>query len=369
MSRFEFSIAGPDDDSAIRRRFAQDWMPGEVSITFRREPSFFASLDLLGDAAEVIKCQDRSNGSFVGFGTRYRRQFYYQGKDITGGYLADLRCEPAYRGRGLLARGYKFLQNLHVNNPYGAYYSVIYNGNLSAERILTSARAGLPQYLDLGMIQTPAIHLDFKMPEKKVAGVSLRAAKDADLPAVIEFLNREYAKKQFAPVYSAEHFKRLAKRGFKTEDLCLAESSGEIVGTAAVFSPIGFRQTHVERYSKKLSLVRPFYNAASHLTPLKPLPAVGSEIPYFYILMPAAKENDPEIMSVILRHIYRQYRQGPWHYFIPGFHELDPLALCLDEYRSIPASGRLYEIVYPGEGEFVTRAHRQQVPYIEPFSL
>ena len=85
--------------------------------------------------------------------------------------------------------------------------------------------------------------------------------------------------------------------------------------------------------------------------------------------MPAAKDNDASIMSAVLRHIYRTYRKGPWHYFIPGFHEDDPLATCLEEYRCIPASGRLYEIVYPEELQAVSNIKRSLVPYIEPFSL
>lgn len=368
MSRFEFSMADGCDDSAIRARFAEDWMPGIVSVTFRREPSFFANLDLFGESAEVIKCQDQKEGSLVGFGTRYRRHFYYNGEPITGGYLADLRCELSYRGLGLLARGYKYLHKLHKENPYQAYYSVIYDGNFAAERVLTSSRAGLPQYKDCGLIKTPAIHLDFNLPELEIKGAVLRAAKPADLPAVVAFLNRENAKKQFAPVYTIEYFQLLTKRGFRIEDITLAESNGEIIGTAAAFSPVSFRQTHVERYSRKLSCIRPFYNAASFLTPLKPLPKVGSEIPYFYILIPAAKKNDPRIMSAILRQIYRSHRKGPWHYFIPGFHENDPLSSCLDVYRQIPAAGRLYEIVYPDK-EQAQQREGAFVPYIEPFSL
>lgn len=368
MSRFEFSLAGIDDDQAIRARFEKDWMPGNVSVTFRREPSFFGSLNLFGESSEVIKCKDKKSGTLVGFGTRYRRQFFYNGQIITGGYLADLRCEPAYRGRGLLARGYKFLHDLHTENPYRAYYSVIYDGNLSAERVLTSGKAGLPQYLDRGLIKTPAVHLDFKLPEIVLPGVTFRSARELDIPKVIDFLHNEYVKKQFAPAYNMEHFKQLASFGFKIEDLTLAEAKGEIVGTAAAFSPAKFRQTHVEQYSKKLSFFRPFYNTASYLTPLKPLPAVGKEIPYFYLLMPAAKENNARIMDALLRQVYRRYRKGPWHYFIPGFHKDDTFAACLKVYRQIPAAGRLYEIVYPGDDRFFNST-KPLVPYIEPFSL
>jgi hypothetical protein len=368
MSRFEFSLAGIDDDQAIRARFAQDWMPGNVSVTFRREPSFFASLKLFGESSDVIKCEDKKSGTLIGFGTRYQRQFFYNGQIITGGYLADLRCEPTYRGLGLLARGYKFLYKLHTENPYQAYYSVIYDGNLSAERILTSGRAGLPQYLDRGLIKTPAIHLDFNLPEIVLPGVTFRAARDSDIPHVIEFLHAEYVKKQFAPVYSMEQFKQLAKFGFKIEDLMLAEARGEIIGTAAAFSPAKFRQTHVERYSRKLSFIRPLYNAASCLTHLKPLPAVGAEIPYFYLIMPAAKENNAKIMDALLRQIYRRYREGPWHYFIPGFHEDDTFANCLKAYRQIAAAGRLYEIIYPGQSR-VDGNQTPFAPYIEPLAL
>ncbi|WP_419612165.1 hypothetical protein, partial [Thiolapillus sp.] len=45
------------------------------------------------------------------------------------GYLADLRGDPAYRGSTLLARGYRFLRQLHEDDPVPLYYSLILDGN------------------------------------------------------------------------------------------------------------------------------------------------------------------------------------------------------------------------------------------------
>ena len=70
MSRFGFALAQPADDAELRARMAADRMTGTIAVSFRREPSFFAGCRVQGDAAQVVKCTDTQDGTFVGLGTR-----------------------------------------------------------------------------------------------------------------------------------------------------------------------------------------------------------------------------------------------------------------------------------------------------------
>ena len=40
-ARYQFSLAGHDDDAALRQRMAEDHMQGNIVLSFRREPDYF----------------------------------------------------------------------------------------------------------------------------------------------------------------------------------------------------------------------------------------------------------------------------------------------------------------------------------------
>src|SRR5262245_24532432 len=131
-SRFEFSIATLEDDEQLRRRMAEDWMRGEMSISFRREPSYFAGCAVQGEGFQVVKCTERATGRIIGMGNRAWRWAYVDGLPRRVGYLADLRAQPEYRRGTLLARGYRFLRVLHDADPVPFYYTLIFDGNQDA---------------------------------------------------------------------------------------------------------------------------------------------------------------------------------------------------------------------------------------------
>ncbi|MGH7552489.1 MAG: hypothetical protein ACREMQ_05625 [Longimicrobiales bacterium] len=358
MSRYSFALASPEDDAGLRRRMAEDWMRGHLSVSFRREPSYFAGCEVQGERVEVVKCVDHTTGEIVGMGSRAIRTAFVNGVPQCVGYLADLRSHPSVRNSTLLARGYRFLRTLHEASPVPLYYTVILDGNQAAVESLTTSRAGLPQYRPLGRILTPAIHLDLPKPPIQSRGVQYERGREDTLPLIFEFIRRAHSRKQFAPLV------RACPRSLSAEDFSVAIRDGLIVATAAAWDQRDFRQTHVEQYSRSLALLRPFYNLLAAMSPLKPLPAPGSAVPYFYLSWIAVEDNDPSLLRGLLRHIYRDRRNGPWHYCIAGLHESDPLAAALDDYRSIPAAGRLYVVHYE-DGAAAFRSLDGRVPYVE----
>jgi hypothetical protein len=367
MNRFDFALATPDDDAQLRARMAEDWMQGDISVSFRREPSYFAGCHVQGKSVQIIKCTERQTGRIIGLGSRLINTVFLNGEPKQLGYLADLRCHPDYRQGMLLARGYKFLRQLHEENPVPLYYSVILEGNETARQNLIGGRAGLPQYRDIGRILTPAIHLDLPKPEIRVPGVRFErngVTRNIPFPEILNFVQTWQSKKQFAPYYQLEDFNSPRLLGLKPEDFYLAFRGNQLVGIVAAWDQRAFRQTHIERYSPQLTLARPFYNLLAQMTPLKPLPAPGKMVPYFYLAFVAIEENNPEIFRGLLRALYRDRLSGSWHYFIAGLHENDPLVTVLKEYRRIEAAGRLFVIYYP-DGEAPFHQLDGRVPYME----
>jgi hypothetical protein len=364
MSRFEFALAGPADDAQLRARMAADAMEGGIAVSFRREPSYFAGCRLQGDATQVVKCVDTGSGRIVGLGSRSTAQAFVDGKRVRIGYLADLRLAPELRRRALVARGYRVLRRLHAADPVPFYTTVIYEGNAPAFAALVGARAGLPHYADWGRLLTPAIKLDFGVRQLRLAGVALERGSAARLPEIVGFLNRERARKQFAPVVETAQFAGGRYARLTPESFFLALRGGRIVGTLAAWDQSGLRQTHVERYPAVLGALRPLYNALARVSPLKPLPAPGGRLPYVYLACAAAEDDDVNLFRIMMCAAHESLRRGPWSFAIAALHEADPFAPVLSEFRSIPAAGRLFAVHYP-EAPLAIDPAARRVPCVE----
>ena len=364
MSKLSFSLATEADDPELRARMAEDWLPGNITVSFRREPCFFYGSSVQGESAQIIKCIDLQSGKLIGLGSRIENKVYINGEAQRIGYLADLRAHPEYRGSSALARAYHYLRQLHLKDPIPFYYSMILEDNHIARNILTSARCGLPYYRDMGRFLTPAVFLDLPKKPIKIEGISFRHARENDLSNIFFFIEKHAREKQLAPVIELKDFNTARLRDLFVDDFYLAIQDEKIIGVIAAWDQSAFRQTYIERYSKALRMIRPIYNLISKLTALKPLPAPGNKVPYFYLALVTIKNNEPEIFRGLLRYLYNDRRTGPWNYFISGLHEADPLNNVLKEYRRIDVAGRLFLVHYP-ENQLDYEQLDNRIPYVE----
>jgi hypothetical protein len=363
-SRYRFEFASPADDDALRARMAADFMPGAISVSFRREPSYFAGCRIQGDATQVVKCVTADSGQIIGMGARSTAVAWVDGRPERIGYLSDLRLDRCYRGGMLVARGYRILRSMHADDPVPFYTTVIYEGNDPARSALVGARAGLPAYRDWGRILTPAIRLDFPVRQAPVPGVTIERGSPERLADIVAFLNREARHNQFAVVYRREDFMQGRFAGIAPERIFLAVRAGRICATLAAWDQAPVRQIHVHGYSPSLAAARPLYNALSKVLPVKPLPPVGGRIPCLYLACAITENNDVPVFRHLLRAVHAALRRGPWSYAVCGLHETDPRAQELLALRHIPAAGRLFVVHYPDQ-RLEIQSQRERVPYIE----
>jgi hypothetical protein len=352
MSRYVFELAQTRDDARLRACMAGVWMEGRMAVSFRREPSYFAASRLQGDDVQVIKCTDRVDGRIVGMGSRSMQRLHVNGAPQRLGYLADLRATPEGRQGTLLARGYRFLHELHRQAPVHYYLSLIFEGNQRAIDNLVGARARLPHYSPLGRLRTPAIRFDFAREPLRVDHTVFERAKEDSMREIVAFLSTELPNKQFTPVVGDADFGASGRlQGLRADDFFIARRHGRIVACIAAWDQSNLRQTHIERYPAGLRLMRPIINAASRISPLKPLPAPGQRVAHLYLCLAAVVDNDLPVFRGLLRHAYNALRTGPWHYAILGLHERDPLAAAFDDCRCIDAAGQLFLVHYPEDGD------------------
>ena len=367
-ARYIFGIAEPKDDVQLRACMARNAMGDGIKVTFRREPNYFEGCKLQGHDFEIMKCTDTQSENIVGLGSRFFLHAFINGKPQEIGYLADLRAESHVRNGTLLARAYHHLMSQHQKRPVPFYYSLILSNNSTALKQLTSSRAGLPTYIHLGKVLTPAIHLDLPKPKISIKNINFSTANPSNLKDVLAFIQSQYQHKQLAPVYTLDDFTSGRLKSLHPEDIYVAYQDDKIIATIAAWDQSFAKQTHIEGLSLGMKCLRPFYNGLAKISPLKPIPSIGSRVPYLYLAMIAVKNNDPSIFRALLRHVYRERRQANWHYAIAGLHENDPLAKCLLEYRHIPASGELF-IVHDENGQDSVKHLDQRIPYVEIASI
>ncbi|HYT87263.1 MAG TPA: hypothetical protein VEL76_00955 [Gemmataceae bacterium] len=367
MSRFRFDLATEADDADLRDVLARTPMGGTVAVTFRREPSYFRAAAVDGIFRQVIACRDTETGRVIGFGMRAVRPVYVNGEPAAVGYLGGLRGLPEYRNRGLLARGYAFLRQLHADGRTPFYLTTIAEGNDVALAVLTSGRAGLPTYHFAGLYQTAAVPLPRRRmgPACARGDVSIEAACAEDLPEVLAFLHTEGRRRQFFPCYRPEDFFTLDGTLLDLEpgQLLLARRGGRLIGTLAGWDQHRFKQVIVNGYTGVLRWLRPVINLAARFTGAPRLPPPGGELRYLTAALSLVAGDEPAVFAALLDRL-RHQAAGRYDYLLVGLHEMDPLLAVVRACRARWYTTRLYLVCWP-DGEAARQALTDRVPYLE----
>jgi hypothetical protein len=368
MAKFEFDLATPDDDAPLRRILAATPMDGAMSVSLRREPSYFDAAVVEGPFRQTIVARDRSSGRVAAMGARSVRLRWVCGEPVAVGYLSGLRCLPEYRSSGIIPRGYRYFRELHGDQRTSAYLTTIADTNAAAIRLLTSGRAGLPQYHDCGRYITAAIPI---VPPRRSARmlpsqVTIRPAEPTDLAAVLDFWNFVGPRRQFFPVYSPEDFFHPAAifRDLQPGDLLLAFRGQELVGTLAAWDQTAFRQIVVERYSTALGWSRLAYNAWAAMRRQPRLPRPGQSFRWLTAALVAIDEDDESVFEALLEATMIRAAGKGWDCLLIGMHESDSLIQCVRHRQAISYDTRCYVVCW-SDGETFRERLDNRPPYLE----
>lgn len=344
LTRYSFELATPADDNAIRRVMAATSMAGSVTVSFQRDPSFFASNAVLGNNWQAVVCRDTKRNEVVGVATRSVRPIHVDGAPKRIGYLSGLRFMPYARRRGLLARGYEFVRKLHDADPLRPdyYLTTIAEGNHEALDALTKNRASLPNYHFITGLNT------LVFPIRRIRGASDRNASVSmlsnpkELSELIAFLNRFAKQRTFAPLYEHSDFQPSGTfREMSVGSIAVIRMHGQIVGAAGCWDQHAFRQTIVRGYAATIGSLRPVFNFWSKLSGGVQLPAVGQPLHCCYVAFPMAKCSKHAMM--LLNQLIRTV-PGNASCLLIGLCDDDPMlsairAQAVSEYRT-----RLYAV-------------------------
>ncbi len=345
--RVRFEPAKKSDDAELRALLHKTPMGGSISVAFLREPGYFSATRIQGTFTQIFIA--KSGEKIVAAATRAVRPTFLNGEKIDGGYLSDLRILPEFRRGTTLARGYRYLRELHGDKRTAIYTTVIVEDNKTALKTVGANRADMPTYTDQGRVLTPMISLKKRLPE---IPADIRPATYEDLPAIIEKLNEQ--KMQFQPAYTESDLLDGRLHNLRINDFRLLFREGKLAGVMAAWNQRPFRQTVVKKYSGMIGTFRPLINLFR-----KPeLPPTNEPLRFFYIAFPAT--DTIEDYRALLRSIYNESVEGPHTHMIVGLHERDPRSVAFQDYSRTHFAGRLFSVTFDGPVEIDDR-----IPYVE----
>lgn len=367
-SQFQFSLAQGQDDAELRSFLVNNPVPGNIEVTFEREPNFFAASEIRGGLNQTMAVRDLKKNKIVGIASRSVAKAFVNGEPTELGYLSDLRLSPDYRSGSLLARGYRFLRKLHADGRALLYTTAIFAENARALETLTAGRAGLPAYHPMGCLDCSGINIG-RMKSPFEARCDIERGNVALLPQIVECLNRNNARKQFAPFHTCEEFLLGGRwRDFNVCDFYVALRLGRVIGVIGQWSQQRYKQTRVIRYSGPLRWLAPMAKMTHPLKKGRRFPVVGEELRSFYVSFVAVDEDDVSVFRALLRELYRDAVTGNAMFALTSLHQEDPLRAALEDYSLTPFRARIYCVCYAdGEHSFANLDNR--VPYLEAATL
>jgi hypothetical protein len=323
-------------------------LPGRISLSYEREPSYFAAAALEGPFHQTLVAREGGTGEVLACASRSVRLRFVDGEARPVGYMSQLRFHPRLRrGMGLarlLSRAFSLFHALHEDGRAPYYLVSVVAGNGPARRLLTRGLPGFPRLRPVGRLVTHAIHLGRRRrPLPPPRGLRLEAGSAARLPALLACLDRNGRRRQLAPCWTAETLCRPEHTpGLSLQDFSLALDGERVVGCLAAWDQSAVKQLVVRGYSGALAVWRPALNLLAPFGGWPRLPAPGDRLRSCYASHGAVDGDDPEVFAALLRSVYNRAVRRGCRFLTIGLGAADPLRSVLAGYRATSYPSDLY---------------------------
>jgi hypothetical protein len=357
MSPFNFRLAVEGDaqeDAALRHLLRVNALPGEIRLSYEREPSYWAGAGLEGPTHQTMIVQDGA-GRAVGMGSRSVRRLYVNGEVQPVGYLSQMRVDPTYAwGMALpraLTAGWRFMRELHTDGRAPYYVVSLVAGESVAFRMMTLGLSDWPKLRAVGGLLTYALAVRRARTLPRLgSGMQLRRAHIDDRAAIASCLMRNGCRRHFAPVWEADEIGDAAH----TPDLALknfwvVERDAQVVGTLARWDQSRFKQQIVRGYDERWLGVRRWVNWAARLGLAPHLPAVGERVRLAFASHLAVDNDDLQVGAALLAAVYNDAVQAGDAYLMVGLDSEHPLTKTVRRYRRLVYATQLFVATWDDE--------------------
>jgi hypothetical protein len=334
--RFDVELACETDDERVRRLLREHALPGDVALTFEREPDSAIAAAIEGDVHQTMVARGRDAGEIAGIASRAERNVFLNGQPARLGYLGQLRTDlRGHRVGALLDEGFAFCRALHEQGNVAAYLTAIVEDNHAARRLLCGLRSSsAPRFIRAGGLVTMAIPRARGRRLRDSTGLEVRRGSVELLPDIVACLDRNGRRYQFTPRWTIEDLLS-AKRtpGLEPRDFLVAIAGGRVVGCAATWDQRGFKQVVVRGYSQRLARWRRVVNLAGPWVGVPALPAVGRPLEFVYLSHVAVDDDRADVTAALVSEARRRL-PADVNYMVTAFAEGSPMLAAAGHHRT-----------------------------------
>jgi hypothetical protein len=340
--QLNIEFATPADDAAIRALCRREVMPGKISVTFEREPSFSLGCSVTGENVHIVVARNSDDGQIVGVACRSVRAMFVNGREQQLGYLSQLRIDRRFRGRWLLSRGFSFLKDLHDRDPVSSYLVSIVNGNREATGVLVENRRKVfPCFHPAAEYCTLAISVRRAKPSIQ-GSLEIRAGSSPEFAEIAMFLRAHGSRRQFFPACTEQSLKKLESSGLRSEDLLVARRNGQIVGVVGLWDQRAYKQTVVQAYRGWMKAAAPLSHFGKFLLGKPILPRPGLQLRSAYAALVCIANDDLDVFAGLLRELYNLAYVRGYEFVLLGLDSRDPFLRVAGEYAHVSYPSRFY---------------------------
>jgi hypothetical protein len=364
---FRLAIEGDAvDDADLRRLLRTNPLPGDIHLTYEREPSFWAGAGIEGTLHQtmIVRAQD---GRAVGMGSRSVRLLYVNGEAQPVGYMSQMRVDRDFAwGISLpkvLAQGWRFFRQLHQDGRVPYYLVSLVAGENVASRMMT---LGLPEWPTLhavgGLLTFALLVRRERSVPRLESGMRLRRATEDDREAIAECLARNGRRRHFSPVWEAPMLgDPQVTPDLALHDFWLVERGSQVVGTAARWNQQRFKQTVVRGYDERLLKLRPTINLAARVGLAPHLPAIGEMVRHSFASHFAVDHDDVQVGATLLAALYNDTVRAGDAYLMVGLDTEHPFAKITRRYRRLVYATQLFLATWGDEVALTRQMDKRQM--------
>lgn len=288
------------DQERLLKLYSEKSREGHVRINLDMSPDIFEALSVGGFTYEVQAVEDVSSGELAAAGVRHLRKCYVNGEVQTVGYLSGLRVAGKYRKSRAMFMIFRKLRELYTEGECFGYLTSVFNSNITAKKVLTSAKAGMPCLKEIGQLNTCVFKPRF-LKKQNHDDFKIDQASTKDIPDLVSFLQKEGAKYQFFPYLEEEDFR--SQRGFlknlEVSNIFLARKNGQIAGCMTFVDQTSFRRWKVESYSPLLKKTRRLLNIGMAVSGFPCFPPEQQSLRYHLLSLVCIENNKTEVFRAL----------------------------------------------------------------------
>jgi hypothetical protein len=172
--------------------------------------------------------------------------------------------------------------------------------------------------------------------------------------AILDCLNRNNARKQFAPYWTSDSL-FLSRSRLSPADFFLALNRDHVVGCLACWDQGAFKQTIVRGYSGSLARWRKVINFFSHFAGVPYLPEPNTPLRYSYASHLAIDDDNPTIFDALLRKAYNHNLEQHYNYFMIGLAESNLLRNVVERYHPLTYISQIYLVDWNDNGDLLAK--------------